>query len=141
MTALPRSLDFLLLDRIENERGEFQLFETRQIASNATALDVFKALSPILNPNGATLDIDPAFDFATRIPSRPYTDNFSVRKVGNTFIITFQGAHRDLAIYDIDTRRLETQQSGAVQNEARDTTVTLGRTAGFFEAAAYTGWW
>ncbi|MBK8118776.1 MAG: hypothetical protein IPK39_05800 [Sulfuritalea sp.] len=95
---------FTLTFRIQNARGEFELFETKPIAYNAGALDVFKLVSPILNPNGATIDVDKDFDFATRTPSRPYTDNFAVRKVGNVFLITFQGAYRSLAIHDIDTR-------------------------------------
>ncbi|MBV5331451.1 hypothetical protein JZU69_03450, partial [bacterium] len=116
---------FTLWFRIENESGELILVETAAIDFDASALDVFKALSPILNPNGATIDIDAAFDFATRTPSKPYTDNFSVRKVGNTFIIIFQGAHRQLSIHDIDMRGLSTEESGATQHEGRDTTVTL----------------
>jgi hypothetical protein len=71
---------------------------------------MYKAVSRLLNPNGSTLDIDPAFDFATRITSRPYTDNVAVRKVGNVFLLTFQGAYRDLSIHDIDTRLLTTQE-------------------------------
>ncbi|MFA5123470.1 FG-GAP-like repeat-containing protein, partial [Zavarzinia sp.] len=125
---------FTLSFRIENERGVLEVFKTGAIAYNATALDVFKALSPILNPDGATMDIDPDFDFATRTPSRPYTDNFAVRKVGNVFLITFQGAHRYLAIHDIDTRLLTTQETaGADEHEALITSVALGRTEGFAE--------
>jgi len=122
---------FTLAFRIENSSAEFAVFVSAPIAYNASALDVYKALSPILNPDGSTIDIDAAFDFATRTPSKPYTDNFAVRKVGNVFYITFQGAYRNLAIHDIDTRGLTTQESGTVnQHEAPTTTVTLGRTEG-----------
>ncbi|MBL8480151.1 MAG: hypothetical protein JNK59_12670, partial [Sterolibacteriaceae bacterium] len=103
---------FTVWFRIENERGEYELAESAPIAYNASAIDVFKALSPILNPNGATIDIDEAFDQATRITSRPYTDNFAVREVDGVFVITFQGEHRYLTIHDIDTRLLLTQETG-----------------------------
>lgn len=49
---------FTLWFRIENESGEHILVETAAIDFDATALDLFKALSPILNPNGATIDIE-----------------------------------------------------------------------------------
>jgi Ca2+-binding RTX toxin-like protein len=82
---------------------------TAPIAWNATALDLFKALSPILNPNGASRDIDPAFDAATRNPSRPFTDNVAVAKHGNHFLITFRGAFEHLAVEaaNIDTTELD----------------------------------
>jgi Ca2+-binding RTX toxin-like protein len=128
---------FTLWFRIQNELGEFDLVESAPILFNATAIDVFKALSPILNPNGATIDIDEAFDFATRIPSRPYTDNFAVRKVDGGFLITFQGEHRDLVIHDIDTRLLVTQETGTTnEHQAPAATVTLGSTNGTLEADA-----
>jgi Ca2+-binding RTX toxin-like protein len=125
---------FTLWFRIENARGEFTLYETDPIAYNATALDVYKAISPILNPDGSTIDIDPVYDFENRDPSKPYTDNFAVQKVGNVFIVTFQGAYRNLSIYDIDTRNLVTQETGSTdEHEARETQVTLGSTDGFMQ--------
>ena len=99
---------------------------------NASALDMFMAISPILNPNGATTDIDPDFDRETRTPSKPYTDNVAVTRIGNVFLITFQGEHRDLQIDDIDTTKLTTNapddESGSQEKEAQVTTVTLGGT-------------
>ncbi|GAF85233.1 unnamed protein product, partial [marine sediment metagenome] len=117
---------FTLSFLIENERGEFVLYESDPILYNASALDMFKAISPVLNPNGATTDIDPEFDRVTRTPYKPYTDNVAVIKIGNVFHIIFQGEHRDLLIHDIDTRALTT-------DEARVTTVTLGGTEGSAE--------
>ena len=86
-----------------NEDGELEIVTTAEIQSNATALELFRALSPILNPNGASRDIDPVFDALTRIPSRPFTDNVLVTKFGNVFQITFQGAYKDLLIHSITT--------------------------------------
>jgi Ca2+-binding RTX toxin-like protein len=122
---------FTVWFRIQNASGEFDMFETAPIAYNASALEFYKALSPILNPNGSTIDIDPEFDRVTRDPSKPYTDNFAVQKVGNVFIVTMQGAHRDLRIHDVDTRNLTTQASGpTAEHEAPVTEVTLGETDG-----------
>ena len=122
---------FTLSFRIENSSGVFEIWTTAPIDAKASALDVYKAVSRLLNPNGSTIDIDPAFDFASRITSRPYTDNVAVRKVGNVFLLTFQGAYRDLSIHDIDTRLLTTQEgTGASEHQALVTTVTLGRTDG-----------
>jgi Ca2+-binding RTX toxin-like protein len=95
-------LSFLL----ENEDGELVEVWTDPIAYNASALDLFKALSQVLNPNGATIDIDPEFDRVTRIPSRPFTDNVAVSKHDKVFQITFQGAYEDLQINEIDTTQL-----------------------------------
>ncbi|HMJ89541.1 MAG TPA: calcium-binding protein, partial [Candidatus Acidoferrum sp.] len=102
---------------LENEDGELVEVWTEPVPYNATALDLFKALSRVLNPNGATIDIDPEFDRVTRIPSRPFTDNVSVSKHDKVFHIAFQGVYEDLAIHNIDT----TQLLGA----ARGTTVTF----------------
>src|SRR5439155_3901621 len=65
-------------------------------------------------------------------PSKPFTDNVAVRKVGNVFLITFQGQHRNLAIHDIDTSRLTTEElaSAPDEHQAITATVTLGGTQG-----------
>jgi subtilisin-like proprotein convertase family protein len=99
--------EFTLSFLLENEDGEFVIVTTAPIPYNATALDLYKILSMVLNPNGSTIDIDPVFDRDTRNPSRPYTDNVAVSKFGNVFQITFQGAYADLSIYDIDTLNLD----------------------------------
>jgi len=124
---------FTLSFLIENELGEFVLYESVPIYFDASALDMFKVISPILNPNGATTDIDPEFDRVTRTPYKPYTDNVAVIKIGNVFHIIFQGEHRDLLIHDIDTRAL-------TADEARVTTVTLGGTEGSAEIDDETAW-
>jgi Ca2+-binding RTX toxin-like protein len=130
---------FTLWFRLVNARGEFSLVESDPIAFDATALDLYKALSKILNPNGSTIDIDPAYDAAWRVPSKPFTDNVAVRKIGNVFQITFQGAYRDLAIYDMDTRGLTTEVLGTTPaHEALVTTVTLGGTLGVMTVPGHT---
>ena len=115
-----------------NESGEFVLRTTDPIRYNASAVDFFKAVSPILNPNGATIDIDPEFDRVTRIRRGRSPTTSSVRKVGNVYLLTFQGEHRFLSIHDIDTRLLD--HAGIrctwTQHEAPVATVSLGRTDG-----------
>jgi Ca2+-binding RTX toxin-like protein len=108
---------FTLSFILESEEGEPVLVTTEEIAYNASALDMFKALSRLLNPDGATIDIDEDFDRETRDPSRPYTDNVAVSKHDNVFQITFQGAYADLSIYDIDTSQLV--------GDARSATITF----------------
>ncbi len=116
---------FTLSFMIEDDLGRLVEHTSGPIPYNASALDLFKIISPILNPNGATIDIDPEFDRITRNPARPYTDNVSVRKYDGVFQITFRGEHSDLLIHDIDT----TQLAGM----ARKATVTLsGVTAGSY---------
>ncbi|MFA5123537.1 beta strand repeat-containing protein [Zavarzinia sp.] len=123
---------FTISFQVPDGRGGFDLRTTAPIAYNASAIDVYKALSPILNPNGSTIDIDPEFDRVTRDPSKPYTDNFAVQRIGDTFLITMQGAYRDLKIDDIDTRALVTRETALdpVTNEAPAAEVTLGSTLG-----------
>ena len=123
---------FTLWFRVPDGKGGFDLVETAPIAYNATATEVYKAVSPILNPNGSTIDIDPEFDRVTRDPSKPFTDNFAVYQVGGVYLVTMQGAYRDLAIHDVDTRNLTTQEltTDPVQHEAPAATVTLGSTDG-----------
>jgi Ca2+-binding RTX toxin-like protein/phage tail sheath gpL-like len=111
------TLSFLLPDA----NGELVEVVSAPLAWDATALDMYKVLSPILNPNGSTIDIDPEFDRTTRDPSKPYTDNVAVTKYGNVFHITFQGEYRGLLIHDIDTTGLTT----GGQAQATDSTVTL----------------
>ncbi|MHC4427668.1 MAG: beta strand repeat-containing protein, partial [Planctomycetota bacterium] len=108
------TLSFLL----EDEEGEPAEFVSDPVAFDATALDLFKAISPLLNPTGASRDIDPDFDLETRNPALPFTDNVLVAKFDSVFHITFQGAHRDLLILDIDTALL----TGA----ARSAVATIG---------------
>ncbi|MFU8833109.1 MAG: calcium-binding protein, partial [Wenzhouxiangella sp.] len=97
------TLSFELIDAI----GEKFIVTSAPIDHNASALDLYKILSPILNPNGSTIDIEPEFDRVTRNNALPFTDNFAVSKHGNVFHITFQGAHRNLQIHAIDTTLLE----------------------------------
>jgi hypothetical protein len=112
---------FTLWFRIPDGKGGFDLVQTAPIAYNASATELYKAVSPILNPNGSTIDIDPEFDRVTRDPSKPFTDNFAVQKVGSTFLVTMQGAYRNLTIQDVDSRGLTTQAAPvppAEQHEA-----------------------
>ena len=75
---------------------------TVAIPYNATAADVRTALDPILNPNGSVLDpLNPRND-----TSKPYTNNVAVTKVGNVFIITFQGEYRSSRITAVNTASL-----------------------------------
>src|SRR6185436_2557588 len=96
------TLSFLFLNAI----GELEEVVSAPIAWNATALDLYKILSPILNPNGSTIDIDPEFDRVTRSPSLPFTDYFAVTRYGSVFHITFQGADSATTIHRIDTTAL-----------------------------------
>jgi hypothetical protein len=50
---------FTVSFQIPDGKGGFDLKTSAPIAYNASEIDVYKALSPILNPNGSTLDIDP----------------------------------------------------------------------------------
>src|SRR5688572_20863983 len=96
------TLSFLLPDAA----GGVELATTEPIFYNATALDVYKALSRLLNPNGSTIDIDEQFDRDSRNPALPFTDNVAVSQHGNVFEIVFQGAYAGLEIFDIDTSNL-----------------------------------
>ena len=46
-------------------------------------------MQPILNPNNS-------------YPSKPYTNNFDIEQIGDRFLITFKGEHRDLTIDGVD---------------------------------------
>ena len=89
---------FTLSFMVPDEDGQLVEMETPEIEFNATALDLFKAISPILNPTGASRDIDDVFDVATRNLALPFTDNVLVSKFDNVFHVTFQGVHQDLLI-------------------------------------------
>ena len=80
---------------------------TPALPYNISAAELDKYLDPILNPNNTN-------------PGLPYTDNFAVRKVGNDYILTFQGEHANLSIHELDTRELGTT--------ALRTTLTLSGT-------------
>ena len=129
---------FTLAFDLPDGHGTTQRVQTGAVAFNGTAVDLYKAVSLVLNPNGSTVDIDAAFDAVSRSPSKPYTDNVAVIKVGNTFQITFQGVYRNLTIADIDTRGLNTQALGSTtaQQQAIVASVTLGATQGVFEMEA-----
>ncbi|MFT7227617.1 MAG: hypothetical protein ACI8PW_000192, partial [Methylophilaceae bacterium] len=83
-----------------NVLDEFDQSQTTiAIDYNATAEEVRTALDPILNPNGSMLDPEnPRND-----NSRPYTNNVSVTKVDNTFMIAFQGEYKDSRVLSVDT--------------------------------------
>jgi hypothetical protein len=137
------TLSFLL----PNAQGQLEVATTEPIYYNATALDVYKALSRLLNPNGSTIDIDPQFDRDTRNPARPFTDNVAVSQHGKVFEIFFQGEHADAQIHDIDTsnlvgaaRRATVAVSGVTDGgaaidgtTARTATVVLSGTAALGE--------
>ena len=66
---------------------------TVPIPFNASAEELARYIEPILNP-------------ANSDGGLPHTENVAVEKVGNVFIITFQGEHRGSRVASVDTTNL-----------------------------------
>jgi Ca2+-binding RTX toxin-like protein len=63
------------------------------VAFDISADELAKYLDPILNPNNSDGDL-------------PHTKNFALVKVGNVFLITFQGEHRGSRVASVNTSNL-----------------------------------
>ncbi|MEC8428398.1 MAG: hypothetical protein VXZ35_08230, partial [Pseudomonadota bacterium] len=90
--------------RVAPDSGTFALEILGQwtdaIAWNASSDDILKKLQPILNPNNSREDL-------------PHTDNVSVIRAGNTWLIRFQGEHSQESITAVTGEvTLETRVEG-----------------------------
>ncbi|MDI1313706.1 FlgD immunoglobulin-like domain containing protein, partial [Prosthecobacter sp.] len=94
---------------------------TAPIRYDVTADELAKYLEPILNPSNADGGL-------------PHTSNVAVLKVGNVFLVTFQGAHRATRVHSVDTSALNagatievaTRQNGINYYGIETLTIGLG---------------
>jgi hypothetical protein len=102
------------LEIVNADRGTFTITlldqATAALPFDITLEKLIDALQPILNPNNSD-------------PSKPYTNNFDIEKIGDRFLLTFKGEHRDLAIagVDVDVTQL---RGGVVELTTRETGVS-----------------
>ena len=114
------------LEIVNADRGTFTITlldqATAPLPFGVTLEKLIDALQPILNPNNSD-------------PSKPFTNNFDIVKIGNRFLLTFKGEHRDLSIAGVDidvsnlrgaTVELTTRETGISYFNLEQFDLTLG---------------